>query len=74
MTDEERQQIKLDALGGERAAKLWGDALNALHAYAQASGCPPGLDVVRWFSSKTAEYQDAMTAAVRASHQENASG
>ena len=71
LTEPEMAEIKHKALGGERAAKLWNDAMNALHAYAHASGCPAGSEVAYWFITATERYQGGMTAAIRASHERN---
>lgn len=59
----EMNAVKMAQLGGYRAATLWNDAVNALHAYAQASDCPPGHDVVLWFDQRSEAYRTSLTAA-----------
>ena len=63
MSPEAMNVVKREALGGLDAAGKWNDALNALHAYAQASGCPPGHNVTAWFGAQSQAYQDALSAA-----------
>lgn len=60
MTDDERIAVRDMALGGAEAAQRWSRAMDALHAFAHASGCLPGTDVVDWFKTKTAEYDAAI--------------
>lgn len=42
------------------AADAWGAAINALHAFAQATKCPPGGDVISWFDGETSAFQRAV--------------
>jgi hypothetical protein len=56
---EPTKTLRDEIIGGPEAKQAWGLAINALHAYAQASGCPPGGDVVAWFSKKTRAIIDA---------------
>lgn len=63
MSPESMNEVKHAVLGGPDAAKKWNDALNALHAYAQASGCEPGRNVTEWFGAQSQAYQDALSAA-----------
>lgn len=74
LSEQEMREIKHQALGGEPAAEAWNNALNALHAYAQASKCPPGTDVILWFHQRMHAYQDAMSAAFRAGRGDAAVG
>lgn len=67
LSQDEMQAIKLEALGGEAAAKLWNEAVNAIHAYAQASGCPAGGNVFDWIANAADAYQQTMSAAIRES-------
>lgn len=66
MGEDEMLAVKHSALGGSVAAKDWGDALNAIHKYAQASGCPVGADVIKWFAAQTVRYQAEMSEAIAA--------
>ena len=56
----ERNAVRASVLGGEQAIAAWGDALNACHTFARASGCPLGLDVIKWFADKTNELGNAL--------------
>lgn len=41
-----------EELWGQRGYDAYRVALNAAHAFAQASNAPPGVDVFRWLSEK----------------------
>jgi hypothetical protein len=60
LTDEDRQRIKFEQLGGEAAAQAWAEAHTALHRYAQRSACPPGHDVSQWFIERRDAYARAL--------------
>lgn len=47
-------------LGGEKAVSAWDDAMKALHAFARASNCPLGADVITWFADKRNELSHAL--------------
>jgi hypothetical protein len=63
LSEAEMLAVKHAALGGDVATRRWNDALNALHAFAQASDCPPLMDVVAWFGERAEAYREAMRAA-----------
>lgn len=54
---------RIETFGSAEAGDLWAAALNALHAFAQASDCLPGDDVIEWFANRTEAYQNAVMAA-----------
>ena len=49
--------VKVD-LFGDVGAERFDEALDALHLFAQASGCPAGGSVIAWFAEKDREAQD----------------
>lgn len=42
------------------AAPIWREVMNGLHAFARATNCPLGTDVVQWFASETARANEWM--------------
>jgi hypothetical protein len=52
-----------DILGD--AASLWRTTMDNLHAFARATKCPLGYDVIRWFGEEVARLQNAMSEGAR---------
>jgi hypothetical protein len=50
-------------LWGEKAVAPHSKAIEACHAFAQASGCPVGGDVILWLHEQTTRWQEASRAA-----------
>lgn len=48
--------IKVD-LFGDVGADRFGDALDAVHLFAQATNCPAGADVIKWFDHQMQRFQ-----------------
>lgn len=55
----------LGALGVADDKALVSPIIAALHAYAQATGCPPGGDVVSWFATRWRAAADAHSEVMR---------
>lgn len=51
------KEIKVRLFGAE-GAEIHGRAINLLHVFAQETSCPPGHDVIAWFSHMTGVWQD----------------
>ncbi|PZT99876.1 MAG: hypothetical protein DI624_04175 [Brevundimonas sp.] len=49
-------------LFGDVGAERFDEALDALHLFAQATGCPAGGSVIAWFAEKDREAQDEFRA------------
>jgi hypothetical protein len=47
------EEARRQALGSEEALQHWHAAINAIHEFAQATRCPAGGDVIKWFDQKT---------------------
>jgi len=58
--------VKVD-LFGDVGAERFDEALDALHLFAQATGCPAGGSVIAWFLDKDREAQDEYRARYDAS-------
>lgn len=71
---ETRKAIQEQSLGGPEAVQRWHSAMEAIHRYAQASGCPLGADTVKWFTDKTAFYSDVMSGALANARRREAEG
>jgi hypothetical protein len=53
-----------DSILGE-AAPIWRETMKNLHAFARATNCPLGVDVIQWFACEVARLSDAMTPSPR---------
>lgn len=60
LTPEDRKSVLEQAHGGPEALALFNVAMDAVHAYARASGCPIGRDVFRWAEDQQRKAHEAL--------------
>lgn len=56
------ERVIASDLWGEGGAALYRTIMDALHAFAQATGCPPGGSVVKWYDGQVDRWDDACRA------------
>ncbi len=52
--------FELETHFGDEAARDYRTAMRVLHSFAQKTGCPLGVDVIKWFGEKAVELDTAI--------------
>lgn len=55
-----QEHVTPETVFGVSAGRCWRIAVEATHAFAQATGCPAGDNVFDWFGVKSDEYRAAL--------------